>query len=474
MKLNRFFMLGLAGLAFAACSNEDNPAVGGDGSNKTMIVSVAGIGASTTKAAGPVDKWTQDASEEAAVTNINSLSLLFTDANGVIKYKYVGNKTEAADEWNALFSTAGVKFVGLIGVTQVHAIANVPDGVTVPDVNQNISDLDDITYDLQGLGEADLKSGVVYLGSDVDITPLKNEPADATEEVTLSGAGEEGNFYYTAEIKLVPIVSRIQINHITIETSGSVQFPDQAAGSITANKFTLNWSDFEPTLHGVYLNNFASAFNGFEGTTGTMLTNDSYVNTVKDGQWLFNAEDYAEDAAYINYATDYGELLAYGAEDAGNTPLTIPEGKCLAFNVFVPFDPTDGTATTIANPTIHFQFAKDLVQDYNENIEYTLTDSGDPVTDPDDLAFIATASTALSYKLPTLNSGYLFANVSKLLTTEGGTTEVTLEPGKIYNMDVTISPVNMTIDFDNPQSYNVVVKVTVLPFTEENIYPGLD
>ena len=45
MKLNRFFMLGLAGLAFAACSNEDNPAVGGDGSNKTMVVSIAGIGA---------------------------------------------------------------------------------------------------------------------------------------------------------------------------------------------------------------------------------------------------------------------------------------------------------------------------------------------------------------------------------------------------------------------------------------------
>ena len=471
MKLNRFFMLGLAGLAFAACSNEDNPAVGGDGSNKTMIASGAGIGAGTTKAAGPVDKWTPDANAGAAVTNINSLSLLFTDANGVIKYKYEGDKTGEAATWNALFTTEGVKFVGLTGVTQVHAIANVPAGVTVPDVNQNISDLDDITYDLQGLGEAALKSGVVYLGSDVDITPLTQEPADATEEVKLSGAGEEGNFYYTAEINLVPIVSRIQINHIAIETSGSVQFPDQAAGSITANKFTLNWSNFKPTLHGVYLNNFASAFNGFEGTTGTMLTNDSYVNTVTGGQWLFNADDYAEDAAYINYATDYGELLAYGTEDTGKTPLTIAEGKCLAFNVFVPFDPTTGDATAIANPTIHFQFAKDVT---GYTTEFKLTDGNADVTDQGDLDFIATASTALSYKLPTLNSGYLFANVSKLLTTEGGTAEVTLAPGKIYNMDVTISPVNMTIDFDNPKSYNVVVTVTVVPFTEENIYPGLD
>lgn len=473
MKLNRFFMLGLAGLAFAACSNEDNPAVGGDGSNKTMIVSVAGIGAGTTKAAGPVDKWTPDANEGAAVTNINSLSLLFTDANGVIKYKYEGNKTDAADEWNALFSTAGVKFVGLTGVTQVHAIANVPTGVDVPDVNENISDLATISYDLQGLGEAGLKSGVVYLGSDVEITPLMQEPAPGvTQEVSLPGAGEEGNFYYTAAIELVPIVSRIQINNITIETSGSTTFPEQAVGSITANKFTLKWSNFKPTLHGVYLNNFAPAFNGFAGTVGAMLKNDSFVNTVTGGQWLFSAEDYVEDAAYVNYvAPDYGTLLAYGTEDAGKTPLTIDAGKCLAFNVFVPFDPTTGTATAIANPTIHFQFAKDVT---GYATEFKLTEGNADVTDQGDLDFIATASTALSYKLPTLNSGYLFANVSKLLTTEGGTAEVTLAPGKIYNMDVTISPVNMTIDFDNPQSYNVVVTVTVVQFTEENIYPGLD
>lgn len=472
MKLNRFFMLGLAGLAFAACSNEDNPAVGGDGSNKTMIVSVAGIGAGTTKAAGPVDKWTPDANAGAAVTNINSLSLLFTDANGVIKYKYEGDKTGEAATWNALFTTEGVKFVGLTGVTQVHAIANVPADVTVPDVNDNISDLSTISYQLQGLGESATKAGVVYLGSDVDITPLMQEPATATEEVKLPGAGDEGNFYYTAAIKLVPIVSRIQINNITIETSGSTTFPEQAVGSITANKFTLKWSNFKPTLHGVYLNNFASAFNGFAGTVGAMLKNNSFVNTVKDGQWLLSSTNYADDAAYVSYAaSDYGTLLTYGTEDAGKTPLTIDAGKCLAFNVFVPFDPTTGDATAIANPTIHFQFAKEVT---GYTTDFKLTDGNADVTDQGDLDFIATASTALSYKLPTLNSGYLFANVSKLLTTEGGTAEVTLAPGKIYNMDVTISPVNMTIDFDNPKSYNVVVTVTVVPFTEENIYPGLD
>ncbi len=469
MKLNKYFMLGLAGLAFAACSNEEDAITGADSNDKTMIVSIAGIGAET-KASTPAGEWTPDNNAAAAVTNINSLSLLFTDANGVIKYKYEGDKTGKAAEWNALFSTAGVKFIGLSGVTQVHAVANVPTGVTVPAVGANISALTTINFALQGLGEAATKAGVVYLGSDTDITPLNQEPATATQEVTLDGAGAEGNFYYTANVNLVPIVSRIQINSINIQTSGSTTFANAAGDD--ADYFTLSWSNFQPTLHGVYLNNFAPSFNGFAGTTGTLLKNDSYVSTITNGQWLFGtpATDYAADAAYISYTNSaYGALLNYGTESAGTTPLTIPDDQCIAFNIFVPFNPTTGTATTIANPTIHFQFDK-TVSNYSTNI--TKTGGGD-LTD-EEKTYVNTATTKLAYTLPTLNTGYLFANISKLLTTAGGSTEITLAPGKIYNMDVTISPVNMTIDLNNPQTYNVVVAVTVEPFSEATIYPGLD
>ena len=58
MKLNKFFLLGMAGLAFAACSNEDDVAFNaGDGVNKTMVVSIAGISSGTTRATAPGEAW---------------------------------------------------------------------------------------------------------------------------------------------------------------------------------------------------------------------------------------------------------------------------------------------------------------------------------------------------------------------------------------------------------------------------------
>lgn len=45
MKLNKYFMLGLAGLAFAACSNDDEIGknLPDDNIPKTLVVSIAGI-----------------------------------------------------------------------------------------------------------------------------------------------------------------------------------------------------------------------------------------------------------------------------------------------------------------------------------------------------------------------------------------------------------------------------------------------
>lgn len=71
-------------------------------------------------------------------------------------------------------------------------------------------------------------------------------------------------------------------------------------------------------------------------------------------------------------------------------------------------------------------------------------------------------------------NGFLYANISKLVTANGGTTEIDLAPGKIYNMEVVIDPANMIVDIVPPTSYNVVVKIMVEDFEEVNIFPGLD
>ena len=467
MKLNKFFLLGMAGLAFAACSNEDDVAFNaGDGVNKTMVVSIAGISSGTTRATAPGEAWEGDQDATAAITNIQKIDLFFTDANGIVQYHYGATSADGGSTWTALFSQQGVKFIGLTGVTQVHAIANAPTDIS------STSDVHTLSTEFAQQGLSIDKTGVTYVGSDTDITPLNQEPANATEEVELDGAGEEGNFYYSAAIELVPIVSRIQINSVKIATSGETLFPAEAVDNITANSLKLTWNDFKPTLYGVYMNGFAPTFTDFAGTVGTLLENENYAGNIAGGQWLFDGEDYAADAAYVNYSSAYQALLSYpeGSQDAQQELLST---GCLAFNLFVPFNVETGKAGSIANPTFHFQLDKDVT-----GYGYNVTDAEGNALTPEEQKFANTADVVISNTLPEVGEGgYLFANVRTLYKEEGGqqsTTPLTLEPGKIYNMDITIFPANATVDLNVPTAYNVVVAVTVKPFTVENIYPELD
>lgn len=500
MKLNRFFMLSVAGLALAACSNEDaviNPT--DDGTSKTMIVSIAGISSGTTRANAPVDGW--EADSNAGFANISKIALLFTNASGEVLYKWDIDKPgeevssgDQYDQWTALTGTNGVKFIGLNGVAQVHAVANLDvleetanAGNGKVAVGENISELS-VEFTQQGINAAATKGNAVYVASDLDINPLQQEPADATVTVPLPDAGEEGDFYYSAHLKLMPIISRIQINSIKVQSSGSVLFPEETVGSITADKFKLTWSNFKPTLYGVYLNNFYDGYSLLSATATDLLNNTSYMqDKIAGGAWNFGtpAEDYAADAAYVNYNSNaYQALVQYGANESGDpvlSPLELGEGKCIAFNVFVPFDITDPDTQNASstNPKIHFQFDSSVNAGASNNYSTSVTlANNSPVTDDADLNYIASAETRLDYTLPTVQEGYLFANISKLYSEASAgvasSTELVMQPGKIYNMDVVISPVNMTVDLDNPETYNVVVTIEVVDFTAENIYPGLD
>lgn len=511
MKLNKYFMLGLAGLAFAACSNEDEVGknLSDDNTPKTLIVSIKGLGDASTRAdinaGGSI--WAGDANATAAQGNIQNLAFFFTDGAGAVKYKYQIAKDleESATEddkkantakWDALFKTTGAKFVGLTGVTAVHVVAN-----AIFDTNEftTITNISSLSTTLKQQAPSIAKNAVVYVGSDKDMPDVHPEPATGItgdEEIKVDGAGSKGTLYYVAEVALKPIISRIQIKSIKVVTKGTILFPaaDATVDGITATKekYALPWENFKPTLHGIYLNRFAGSFNDLQGTVPALLDTDTYVSKMAGGDWKVNGTDSNKDeAAYISHdATAYGALLSY--------PTTIPADgkaelipvaadgqtqKCIAFNVFVPFE-TDAVynstsgipATKIANPSIHFQF-DNTVTGYDFK-DPTLADGTIITADSDDEKFIKSyeeqiAGLKTDYLLPTTEE-YLFANINKLYNDKGATTELSLQPGKIYNMNVEITPVNMSIDLRTPKSYNVVVKVTVVPFTEDNIYPGLD
>lgn len=500
-------MLGLAGLAFAACSNEDEVGVNlsGDNTPKTLIVSIAGISNNTpTRVNAP--GWSGDETGKG-VDNIKSLALYFTDAAGVVKYGYQVSSTDTGDKagvWTALTDKAkGVKFVALEGVDAVHVAANVP--VTDDDIQMmvtNKTNVSSLNATFKKQSTVDDKTKVIYAGSDLNIMENTSTGDNTTPTVDLVGTGDKpataATITYTAEVKLYPVLSRIQINKITMKTAGSVTFPSTTVNGIAANTYKLEWSGFKPTLHGIYLNNFADKVNYFSASVEDIRKNTTALNTIKEGKWLFGTGttiDYADingggRGAYVSYnassseTNKYGELLAYPASSSdANQDLVIDDAntqnvtECIAFNILVPYNFVTGKPAEVANPSIHFQFtapvekSDDAADGYE--IKYSKTAGGD-MTDEDNNN-ISHCTEYVSYTMPGNGvGGYLYANISKLLAASTGNTEIKLAPGKIYNMDVTIDPANMIVDIVPPTAYNVVVKITVEDFAVVDMYPSLD
>lgn len=109
MKLNKYFMLGLAGLAFAACSNEDE--VGNDlsQSSKTITVKIE-TGGYTTKASGD-GSWTSGTEGKSSISVTNVTVYLLNKDGGIVDTRTINGLTDT--------------FHGVNGaVTKIAAVAN--------------------------------------------------------------------------------------------------------------------------------------------------------------------------------------------------------------------------------------------------------------------------------------------------------------------------------------------------------------
>ena len=63
----------------------------------------------------------------------------------------------------------------------------------------------------------------------------------------------------------------------------------------------------------------------------------------------------------------------------------------------------------------------------------------------------------------------------KYYTGDDLTTETTLKPGYIYRVTrIIVDPTNISISTKDTDAYNVYVVVTVVPYNEENVYPGFE
>lgn len=261
-------------------------------------------------------------------------------------------------------------------------------------------------------------SEVLYFGVDEDLTPIVSEPVepDPTSGKT-----------YTANVTIKPIVARLQITNVTVKASGSFDFTRVISG--TPKKATVSWTGFNPKLKGIYLNNFYTTYHD-STSVADLYNNASSVNNILEGKWLFNQPAAVDAAAYASYSK-------YTGGSYEDLPLTPSAGKSYAFNIF----PSDQL------PKIHLDLA--------------------------DLNIANLESTDLAVFNPALANTARFANIVKYL--RNVSTEMTaadFKAGTIYNMEVELIPM-LDNDLENIQ-FNVLVHVTIAPWTEETITPGFD
>lgn len=418
MKLKKFsiLMAALAVVGFSGCKKDSQ-----EGSNapRNISVTISGLQNQVGRSAqtDPVDIITDN-----AAGRVTSVDIYVTDASGVILR--TGRFSSGTAEWTAL-TTAGVghKFINVQSTaSKVYVFGNLgmaslaSEGANIPTVSLAKTLLEQINM-----------GSLLYIGSDESMVQVQ-EPIAPSQTIGTT---------FKAEVELTPIVSRFQINSVELVASGSNTYTKTVGGVVQSA--TVTWTGFSANLIGVYLNNFYYTNNN--RVTGQLMSNTTNgASLITQGKWLFGGTDYSTVAAYNKY--NVGSSLY----EAMTLPV-VANNKCYAFNFF----PEDIGSMI---PKIHFLL--------NNMTVTTLTSDKEDVYNP-----------ALFKAYPATQVGYV--NVVKYFKSPSGTvmTAADFKPNMLYNLDVKISPVVVQEDLQ-PVQFNVLVTVTVLPWTLQNLTPGFE
>ena len=524
-----------AAALLTSCQKEPQTSAVTDDGVKSIALSINFGGAAT--------KATIDGELDAPFTNASTfdkLAIFFTDNSDNILYAFEASDASAAgtDEetiWdNLLKSTgAGVRFIGLEGVKGIYVVANGPALSGVGGLG--------LTFEAAAEGQGTRTGGKVSNESPVNISAI-NAHMDIIEYFSLNknatdmpfiGAtktfnsvetvggedvevvlGADAGQYYQAYITIRPAVSRLEVQKVSVVTTGTSYFT-LAADGVTLEPcetegvadYRVTWDGFNPTLVGAYMSNFytntnyfpanasLTGWNGFETPSFDDAENDKAP--IMEGKWNVVDGDLSaainELVSYSNYeGTSYGALVS--GTYSGGTNTGKPEatyvfdgnkggaGKVIPFNFFVPYDITSTLDNTSGNesealtdviiPKLHIQLQKPA-SGFSYKAEKKNTD-GSWIAVPADEINISTQLTT-PFTWPTVADGepnIAFVNVR--MGTQAGD-DVTLRPGYIYKMDeIMINPVNVNGSVTSSDLNNIFVTVTVVGYTIENVYPVFD
>lgn len=491
--MKKIFALVAAGLTLVAatsCDREDN-AASTDSVLKSITLTISGANLTKASALGSGDEvWATTAPD------MTSYDVYFTNGSEILYSWRLADGGDYSDAYTALANNNAVRFVGLTGVSAVYVVCNY-DG----DLLEEGDDPADLKVDLLDQSGLVANTAIVYVGGDTQITPINDEHAekvDATiwDENSKLQDPYYYSQYYKAEVYIRPVISRLEIASIGVQTTGTYT-PDKAyTYNGTPIYYQVEWEGFAPELKGIYMSNFygtlcpvtPTAADEFETPTGDRITNTDYLWDEKsDGIY---GTDYNADGVTL-YSDSGTNLFDAGDADTDGVAWYFDgsdDDLCVPFNFLVPFDvtrdSTDGlewySSVTELYPAWHFCFTFDasattdykytlyVSEDRSAYTEYAESDYAD-----DEILYNKlTANFDFTTFLINDSRNY-YANITEMLTTNGG--DVDIESNTIYKMaKVIINPYNFSTSTKTEDAYNIVVYVTTVDYATVDVTPSFD
>ena len=444
-------------IGMVACSKDDAANQSADGSKQIVLK----VNLPTTRAAlTPDDPY-------VAKTTISSMDVFFTNANGVVQYRY---DLEGGDLTN-ITGTTGLRFVGLENVTAVYIVANAPASVSLPGLGANMNTFSvELAKQAPSMGQNEM----VFAGCDLDITPLTpdvNTPEIPTYD---DGKWENGDQAYNANITIRPLISRIEWGKIETDTDG------RKLVQVGSDYYLVEWSDWDVEIYQSNVYGAESIFAAAPVADNTFFATPTAMNAIVNGEWTPATTITGWDAlkpvlTYNGYDNGYASVLPSDYNNNNNPTIT----KCVPFHFFVPFDvdgenPAAGTLDGAKEPHWHFLLHFDNPSAYNSSIKVYESDAdGTKGTEIDLNSNDPALSVASQFMFPVTKYNIAYVNVIDLF--EGDTTtNISYAPGKIYTTNVLLSPFNVTAGPVVVTDYNVIVKVTVADFATQPVTPEFD
>ena len=501
MKKSTFIAtLATAALALAGCNKEQavTPAADPDAGTKSITVTINGAGVASKAAISGSDEY------EENTHDFSTVDIYFTNANDVV---IVGRRVEKgdSDEWNSLVgnnSSAGVRYVGLEGVSKVYVVANATGEKIADGANLNtfILNLEDYAANVE-------QNTIPYVGGDDEITPLKDEILDgvgASVDPTTGEAAtpEEGQQYYTADVTVRPVISRLQIKKISVVNSGELEIDGSEIGeAYNGKKYLVKWEGFAPVLGGIYMSNIYGAWQPVPANTAAtdFFSTPTGQEGISEGKWAdgsgigtdINVENVTWYSNWNSGTSEYDEL--FEADPVAESSKSVyfdgtDAGRCVPFNFLVNYDVraegediAASPALNLNEPHFHFQFQYENPASSGYAYHaYDITDSSDPSDaneiKPDGNDQDLYQALVKDFVFEVTVGNLYYANIVQFNNAATSGTKVDIKPAKIYNMDeVVINPYNLTTGTVKPQDErNVIVYVTVVDFDNITVYPSFE